>query len=161
MGRIIVSDKDRKAAASAIEPSPRVMFGSADEGGGAIVAAPPEAAHTATASPEQYTERLVKFIPAEVITLFVTLDAIVKAAGGELTVAWVAFVACIIATPTYLYFGAKDQKPSWLHLLVSTLSFIVWALAFSTQVAGTLGFTPLVMAVVLPIFTFFAALIKP
>ncbi|HYI65815.1 MAG TPA: hypothetical protein VEW95_02710 [Candidatus Limnocylindrales bacterium] len=87
--------------------------------------------------PDGYLDRLIKFIPAETLTLFTAL--VVGAAARENDVMLVVLlVICFIATPLYLFAAAiplpANQKPRpWMYLL-SPLAFIVWAIFTSEPV---------------------------
>lgn len=84
-----------------------------------------------TDAPDGYLDRLIKFIPAETITLFTAIA--VYAAGRETQVMlWVALLITFVATPVYLFVAAiplpANQKPRlWMYPL-ALLAFVVWAI---------------------------------
>ena len=89
------------------------------------------AAERAGADPvDGYKERLLKYIPAEVITLYMALSGTVGAATGASTQAiaqWVVLGAALLATPLYQARILKVTKQ--VQLLIATGAFIVWSFA--------------------------------
>jgi hypothetical protein len=144
-------------------------------------AAPPiaEAAAQAGAAEqteaESYAERLVKYIPAEVVAFYLAADKLfTKApsavASGTIADQFVAehhyafsigvFLLGLVGTPFYFYQQAKATEPWRVQCLVSTLAFIVWAYAVQGGIfapvysAAIAGFAVLV-------FTFASGFVKP
>lgn len=110
--------------------------------------------------PDTYRDRLFKYIPAEVVTLYLGLTATIAAASNvPPSLAWVIFVAGVIATPYYLRFAQGVRAPG--QLIVSTLAFIVWVFALGGPFATIPGYQQVYGAVLLPIFTFFVASFSP
>jgi hypothetical protein len=158
----------------ALEPiligAPDVMLGAAGSPGDHNAAIEPVQLDVGRAEPantapvDDYATRLLKYIPAEIITLYVTLEGIVRASeasGNPHSYAgwlWIIFLVGLVATPLYLsrVTHVKNRK----QILISTLSYVIWVLAVG-QPFRTLGMPPLVGALALPIFTFAVAVIQP
>ena len=77
--------------------------------------------------------RLVKYIPAEIISGYTLLSGLVDGASQHSSLrvpaAWGIFVLGLILTPLYLW---KTYHPTGVQrwqLLISTISFAVWAYA--------------------------------
>jgi hypothetical protein len=113
-----------------------------------------------TPQPEdKYKDRLLKYIPGEVVTFYLGLTAIAGTATdvpGWL--GWVIFIIGIIATPCYLRFYLKVADR--IQLTVSTLAFIVWVFALGGPFRDLGWYKPVYGGLLLPIFTFFAAMKK-
>src|SRR5689334_15941200 len=82
-----------------------------------------------TPAPEdKYKDRLLKYIPGEVVALYLTLTSI-AATQKDLPhgVGWALVVVGIVATWYYLRFlmAVKDG----IQLTVSCIAFVVWAFA--------------------------------
>ena len=123
--------------------------------------------------PDDYSDRLAKYLPAEVVTLYLSLiAAAAQAAGNPTSVEWlvknlgsdwlfwlnlVVFIVGLIATPTDLYFRLKVR--SWIHILICMGSFAVWALAIPDGLFK--DWPPVIRGIVLPIYTFSVARYKP
>src|SRR5579862_3844540 len=109
-----------------------------------------------TEKPDTYRDRLYKYIPAEVITLYMTLTATLRAAGKESSwLGWATLIVGMIGTWFYLRTFQKVTKPN--QILVSVASFTVWVFALGGPFAGTSWYSPIYGAWLLPAFTFFIA----
>src|SRR5919199_6941586 len=80
---------------------------------------------------EGYLSKLIKYIPSEVIALYLTLDSILRSSDQVEPIYqrlyWGIFVFGLVATPLYQY---RIQKlKNWFHLLISTIAFAVWVIA--------------------------------
>jgi len=121
--------------------------------------------HTRGITPPQqendtYRERLFKYIPAEVVTLYLFLNTTVAADKSiPRFLYWVIFFAGLVGTPIYLRFAQKVAVP--LQLIISTVAFAVWVFALGGPFSEIPGYKPIYGAVLLPIFTFFVATITP
>jgi hypothetical protein len=81
--------------------------------------------------PDQYTDRLIKYIPPDVIVGYTAMEGMVgswKAPTNRSLWAWLVFGTILIATPVYLYKLGNVRKP--LQVTISTVAFVVWALAY-------------------------------
>jgi hypothetical protein len=114
----------------------------------------------ATAMPKEddYKSKLLKFIPAEVVALYLTLDGVIKAAGSQLPLPqnenlWLVFWVLLIATPLYLWRVTYVTK--WLQLVISTLSFAIWVFTLGGPFTGLGWYKPVEGALLLPLYTFF------
>jgi len=114
-------------------------------------------AAVATPMPKEddYKSRLLKYIPAEVVAVYLTLDGVVKAAASQLPLKatlWVVFCVLLIATPLYLWRVAHVTKKP--QLAVSTVSFAVWVFTLGGPFAGLGWYQPAYGALLLPLYTF-------
>lgn len=105
------------------------------------------------AAPDGYTTRLLKYVPAEVVALFVTLDALIRSSSDvPLPVYWGVFLVCLVGTWFYLWRVARIRKPA--QLLISTVAFAVWVFALGGPFALLDWYAPIYGGLLLPIFTF-------
>lgn len=80
--------------------------------------------------PKQVAEKIGKLIPAEIVAGYSTLIGFATAApqGWQQNACFfLAFVACLIVTPLYLWSMSDKDKPKIAHIVVSTLAFPFWA----------------------------------
>ena len=109
---------------------------------------------------DKYKDRLLKYIPGEVVTFYLCLTASVAAStNAPPWLSWAIFVVGVVATPFYLHFylDVSDR----IQLTVSTVAFIVWVLALNAlPFEGKSWYNPVYGRVLLPVFTFFVAGVK-
>ena len=81
--------------------------------------------------PNNYKERLVKLIPSEIITVYITVNGLIlslaKNANLKDTLLWIAIAVLIAVTPFYLSRITGVTKKS--QILFSTASLIIWVFA--------------------------------
>lgn len=81
---------------------------------------------------KKYMDKVASLIPAEIVAAFMTLKGLaITVTGYESTALIVSFVICLILTPLYLNFMAESEKPKVKHIVISTISFVVWAYVIS------------------------------
>ena len=109
---------------------------------------------------DKYKDRLLKYIPGEVVALYVTLTGIAAtAANAPHWLGWAIFAVGVVATWVYLRF-ALDVRDR-LQQFISTLSFCIWVFALGGPFKDLAWYQPIFGALLLPVFTFFVAFIKP
>jgi hypothetical protein len=111
------------------------------------------------AKPDEYALRLIKYIPAEVVAIYLLLQALVRSAPDEQQVGllWIAFAFAVLATPLYLLRAQNVRKP--LQLGLSTIAFVVWVLGMGGGPFRDVP--PIVGSMVLTMYTFLIPLIEP
>ena len=82
---------------------------------------------------DDYTGKLIKYVPAEVLAFFAPTAAVVE---GRHSLLIAATVMAFLATPAYLWLRARklppEQKPL-VHLYpLSAITFLAWALGASS-----------------------------
>jgi hypothetical protein len=109
---------------------------------------------------DKYSDRLVKYVPTEVIALYLAVTAAITAdSSAPPFLYWVIFAACLVGT--WLYLRVAQKVNSSLQLSISTFAFAVWAFALGGPFAELSWYKPIYGAVLLPIVTFFVGVIKP
>jgi hypothetical protein len=112
---------------------------------------------------DSYLSRLVKYIPSEVIALYLTIDPLMRSAPESDPVIywiyWAVFAAGVIFTPLYLWTIQEVKKIS--QLVISTLAFAVWVFAIGGPFT-TLHwqYQSLCAAILLSFFTFLIPIIE-
>jgi hypothetical protein len=110
--------------------------------------------------PDGYVDRLVKYIPSEVVAVYLSLDAICRSADStEIWIRWSVLGFALLATPLYLWRVAGVRKQ--VQLCVSSAAFLVWAFALGGPFIQLSWYKPIYGAVLLPAFTFVAPLLAP
>jgi hypothetical protein len=78
-------------------------------------------------TPDQYKDRLVKLIPSEIITAYITLKGLVADQSNERLYLLIACISLLILTPLYLKNIGKVSKPG--QIIFSTIAFVIWIMA--------------------------------
>jgi hypothetical protein len=81
---------------------------------------------------DDYTDRIVKLIPGDVVAAWLAVVSAIKAAAAppSQTVVWAAFaVGCIVAAAWTWRKASLPNAPAVRQTVVSTLAFAVWAYA--------------------------------
>lgn len=129
-----------------------------DRGGRPTAAAAAEAR-----APDNFLDRLIKYIPADVIAAYLTIDNILK--GGlkdpeRLSIyLWAVFVILLIVTPLYLWRVAGVTK--WEQIGLSAVAFAVWVFALGGPFTQLDFYDPILAAVILPIASLIIAIVQP
>src|SRR5262249_29236545 len=109
--------------------APRVVAPVAVPAGAAAAPAPADSQPQG----DSYLTRLIKYIPAEIIAIYVIVEGFVK--GGQLKVDtgqhWLIFAGFVIATPIYTFFATRQKGASTAtgQIIISIFSFAAWAFA--------------------------------
>lgn len=78
--------------------------------------------------PDDYLNRLVKYIPPDVIATYSAISGILGSDSKMIVAQWVLFAIFIVLMWPYLSKVAKVTK--WQQILISIGAFIAWFLAF-------------------------------
>lgn len=111
-------------------------------------------------SPDKYVDRLLKYIPPDVIGVFLATEGLIRAAGPEehRLLSWIVFATILILTPFYLARVGGVTKP--VQIAISTLAFVVWAFAYNGPPFSLLGVDALYPTVILALYTFLVPLFE-
>jgi hypothetical protein len=111
---------------------------------------------------DSYRERLIKYIPAETIALFIAIYGITYYLSGSeawypLMARWI-LIAGILGTVLYLWQAEGITDP--VQVGISVIGFCLWALALGVVTVTSLPFyNAIVAAVVLVLWVFLAPFI--
>jgi hypothetical protein len=77
--------------------------------------------------------QILKYIPAEIVAAFLTIDGIFQSAlkPPSLTIQWAIFFLLLICTPIYLWRVTNDENLNAAkgQMIVGTLAFFIWVFA--------------------------------
>jgi hypothetical protein len=108
---------------------------------------------------DKYTSRLLKYIPAEVLVLYLTLDAIIRSSGKiSLAGYWAIFILGIFGT--YLYLWRVERVQKQLQLLISVGAYCIWVFTLGGPFVHLAWYDPIYGSLALPIYTFFIPIIE-
>jgi hypothetical protein len=87
--------------------------------------------------PDSYSDRLVRFVPAEVLAFFVPAAA---NWSDDETALIVILITGLLATPLYLWVRGRDNQPvTWWFYILATIAFFAWAAGTSGATSELLG----------------------
>ena len=121
---------------------------------GMVTAGSPGAA-PAGISTDTYRERLLKYIPAEIVVVYVAVYGIAYAVAATdplfpLTARWI-LIAGIVATPLYLW--EAEHVTELVQLIISTFGFMMWVFAIGVVPVSDLpGFNQVLASLALPLY---------
>ena len=116
--------------------------------------------HPSVQAPDNYSDRLIKYIPAEVVTLYLTLQSMLQSIPDSppLHLWWGVFWFGILATFLHLSRIAKVTKMR--QILISLGAFIVWAFALGGPFETLSWYDPLYGGMLLCCYTFLVPIIE-
>jgi hypothetical protein len=104
-----------------------------------------------------YKDRLVKLIPSEIITAYVTLKGLIYGAGvsgNKQLLLWIVFGILVILNPLYLYYITQVRKAG--QIVFSSFAFVLWVLVIGGPFTSILGFpAEYIGSILLVIYTLF------
>jgi len=105
--------------------------------------------------------RLVKYIPAEIVALYLAVSGPIPKA--DVTTLWWVFGLCAVITPFYLFFTTKDKTKGvlWVQVFLGTFAFPVWVFAIGGPFLSLPWYKGYIASIVLAFVTFAFAAIKP
>ncbi len=85
---------------------------------------------------DDYLGRLAKYIPAEIVGLYLATAGVVPAGNNDrerCVVLWVIFALSFALVPVYFYFATRDRrrnkKALWPQVILATIAYPVWVFA--------------------------------
>lgn len=82
---------------------------------------------------EGYLDRLIKYVPTEIVGLYLFLAGIIpaKTTGPDYGTLWIAFWVCLVLTFVYMWRATRSPagKPLWIQVVIATLAFPIWVAA--------------------------------
>lgn len=114
---------------------------------------------------DTYSDKLLKYIPADVVGAWVAVTGIVAGRSDvpQTTVLWVAFAIGLGMTAwwTLKQTAAPGRPPATGQTLISTLSFAVWVFALGGPMFKDIPGQPLYGSLLLIFYTLIVARINP
>lgn len=142
-----------------------------DEGGGFFevqattgTGGPPAQPRSTPSAPEpdDYFSKVVKYIPAEIVAGFVTLNGILLGdATIPQTVYWLVFVGLLALTPIYTWrvTRAANFPVAYSQIIVATVSFAIWVFALGGPFSFFSWYKAVYGSILLIMYTLFVPLV--
>jgi hypothetical protein len=116
---------------------------------------------------DDFLARLVKYIPTEIVGLYVAAAGFVPQQANHLPdpLLWWVFGACAVLTPVYLWRVTRDpiqgKGPLWIQIILGSVAFVVWVFALPGPFVLLPWYRANVASLVLLFVTFGFGLIQP
>jgi len=129
-----------------------------------------------TAAADDYLDRLLKYIPAEIVALYLGVTNVVPVTyvpgktppekdPGYWLALWIILALTAICTPIYMYFATREegQPTLWSQIVISSIAFPIWAFAIGGPFQQFHWYEGKrwIAAVVISFSTFLLGLVKP
>jgi len=115
-------------------------------------------------SQEDYLGRLVKYVPTEIVGLYLAVNGVLpKAEPPSFTALWWVFGICWVLTPVYLWFATRDaqKRPLPLQVGLASIAFPVWVFAIGGPFVSLAWYQGYIASIVLFFVTFVFGFFKP
>jgi hypothetical protein len=98
-----------------------------------IIADQHEAAKATGQEVDTFFDRVLKYIPAEIVGAWVAAKGLIESAAtpSKMTVLWICFVVGVVLTALFVLkkTAIPGQSPAVKQTAITTVAFVVWVLA--------------------------------
>ena len=127
---------------------------------GAVAAAPAPTPK----KPDDYRDRLIKYIPGDIVAIYLSILALIKTADPHKTpiimIEWIIFVIIFVVSIPWQRRVMKIDK--WQQIAIGSLAFVIWAISLGDPFATSWSawYQPLYGSILLMLFTFLSPLFQ-
>ena len=111
-----------------------------------------------------YFDRLLKYIPSDIVAAWVAIIGLIAAAEGVPvpTLLWIMFAVFVVMTAVWTYMQTReaDMPPAKTQIAIATISFIVWVFALGGPFVYLDFYNPIYGSIVLIMYSLVAGMIK-
>jgi hypothetical protein len=117
----------------------------------------------AGATVDGYFDRVIKYIPSDVVGAWVAVTGIIPAGQGAGSILWIAFVSGTMITALWVWrqTEAPGRPTALTQIGVATVAFVVWVFALGGPFATLLWYAPYLGSLALIAYTLVVGLIVP
>jgi hypothetical protein len=118
-----------------------------------------DAADNPALKEDNYVQKVVRYIPGEIVAVYTTAYGLVLSTQGipTVTILWIVIGVLAVLTPFWLYYATAipGRKPPVFQIVTGTLAYLVWVFALA---GATLfpWYNPLYGSLLLLLFTLVA-----
>jgi hypothetical protein len=110
-------------------------------------------------TPNDYADKLAKYVPAEVLSGFLLLVAMAEQSKDPQQLLITCFIAGLVMTPIYLAIAGlksapRQQKQRWYSYILSIIAFVGWAVGTRSSMARLLYLEPEIGSFILAVIVF-------
>lgn len=114
-------------------------------------------------APDTYFDKVVKYIPTDIVAAWIAVNSMVKAATGvpATTVMWIALLFGLFLTAawTWKQTSASGAPIATKQIIIATAAFAVWVFALGTPFDSLNFYHPLYASLLLIAYTLAVGLI--
>ena len=117
------------------------------------------------AKPDDFSTRLIKLIPSEIIVVYVFIAGVIEANSlSSVALYWLIFIVLLICTPLYLIRVTKNQEDSndsipVTQIILATIAFPVWIFSLGGPFAFYSWYNPAYGSILIAFYTLFSTII--
>jgi len=108
-----------------------------------------------------YLDRLMKMIPAEVVSLYLVGNGFIPREQPVVLVVWA--VVCLAGVFVVRAYGTSDPQsnlsPDWVHVAISAVAFVIWVYTLGGPFAASDLYEPYVGSLLVLAWTFFVPIV--
>ena len=109
-----------------------------------------------------YFDRVAKYIPAEIVAVYIAASGIALQAKSPGVLLFVLFAFCVVCTPLYVTRFTSTTREAWVNSAMAVVAFVVWAYATGGGLVQYLGwYDGPTASVVLMLFTLASGVVVP
>jgi len=101
-----------------------------------------------------YLDRLLKLVPAEVLSLYLVGKGFIPSDAVFGSIIWAIF--CLLATGLAKAYGTSDRnvKPDLMHVALSMSAFAIWVYSLGGPISRLVPYQPYIGSLLILAFTF-------
>lgn len=144
--RRVVTPRDLSLLTTVVPPAPYATY----------IPGPAPTPPQPVLTPDDYLTRVVKYIPAEIVAVFVTVRGIIDLVADSSTfLYWIVFGFLVIMTVVYSWKSStvKGLPPAYTQVVVSTVSFVIWVFALGEPFSSLGWYRPIYGSLLLILYT--------
>lgn len=118
----------------------------------------------APVAPDTYFDKVVKYIPSDIVAAWVAVNALVKQSttAPVNTILWVAFGVGLILTAlwTWKHTNESGKPPAYKQIIISTVAFGVWVFALGSPFDTLSWYESMYASIALIVYTLVIGLVE-
>jgi hypothetical protein len=129
-----------------------------------IVTTASQAAAAGGETIDGYLDRVIKYIPADIVAGWLFLDGLLRSGEDEMKeLLWIVFLVLIPITAVWTYRRTEEPRkpPAWTQTGIATASFVVWVFAIGGPFATASWYDSIYGAIVIVIYTLAIGAVTP
>lgn len=109
----------------------------------------------AAAPSDTYVTKLIKYIPSEIVAVYIFIEGILNSMNAAGLLQWIIFAFLLILTPIYMWRVTHDktQPPAWGQIIISFFSFAIWVFAMGGPFTTLSWYNPLYGSILVALYT--------